>query len=278
MRLIATITEIADQFGAVVLDQWGVLHDGSAPYPGAVETLEDLRSRGCHLAVLSNSGKRADFNAARIAGMGFPTGLFDCVMTSGEALWLDVEAGRVAERRFFPIVRAEGDAEAWTEGLSLTLAQDPGDAEAILLMGLADGTEVEDVQLVLDIALARRLPLYCSNPDRSSPRSNGRTVTSPGTIAYHYEEQGGQVHFYGKPYRAIFQAVERQLDLPPAAMLMVGDSLEHDIVGAQKAGWSTLLIRGGLLREAFEAADPATVLADLAGAAAMPDYSLQSLR
>ena len=103
MQLIGSITEIADRFEAIVLDQWGVLHDGTAPYPGAVDTLDHLSQRGCRLAVLSNSGKRADLNRARIAAMGFSASLFDCVMTSGEALWLDAAAGRVAETRFFPI-------------------------------------------------------------------------------------------------------------------------------------------------------------------------------
>lgn len=276
--MIASICEIADRFGAVVLDQWGVLHDGTLPYPGAVKALHDLRSHGCQLAVLSNSGKRAAVNAARISGMGFAAVPFDCVMTSGEALWLDVAAGRVEERQFYPIVRAPGDAEAWAEGLSVRLAEHVDDAEAILLMGLADDAEIEDVQPILDAAHDRGLPLYCSNPDRGSPRKDGRIVTSPGAVAHHYADRGGRVLFYGKPCPPIFDAVQRQLDLPPAALLMVGDSLEHDIAGARQAGWATLFIRGGLFSEAFETGDPAAILARLTKGGPKPDYSLPSLQ
>ena len=277
MQVIGSIAEIADRFGAIVLDQWGVLHDGTAPYPAAIDTLVDLKARGRRLAVLSNSGKRADVNRARIASMGFPASLFDCVMTSGEALWLDVAAGRVPQTRFFPITRDDGDAEDWAEGLSVTMTRSLEDAEAVLLMGLRDGAEITEVQPVLDAALSKRLPIYCSNPDRASPRSNGRIVVSPGAVAHQFESQGGDVRYYGKPYKAVFQAVERALDLPPAALLMVGDSLEHDIAGAQQAGWSTLFVRGGLLKDAFGSDDPAAVLAGLAETQAMPDYSVAAL-
>ena len=66
-RLLDSISQIADQFDAIVLDQWGVLHDGTTPYDGAIDALQRLVSQGSRLAVLSNSGKRSDLNAQRIA-------------------------------------------------------------------------------------------------------------------------------------------------------------------------------------------------------------------
>ena len=42
-RLLDSIGQIADQFDAIVLDQWGVLHDGSAPYPAALDALKVLQ-------------------------------------------------------------------------------------------------------------------------------------------------------------------------------------------------------------------------------------------
>ncbi|GAB5447656.1 TIGR01459 family HAD-type hydrolase [Gymnodinialimonas sp.] len=275
-QVIESLSEVAERFDAIVLDQWGVLHDGTTPYPGAIDALGALNKR---LAVLSNSGKRSAPNAARIADMGFPAELFELVMTSGEALWQDIEAGRVAHRRLCPITRGPGDAAAWAKGLDVTLTPDAATSDAVLLMGLPDhGADV--AQDTLAIARAAGIPVLCTNPDRASPRAGGKTVVSPGALAHAYAKDGGEVHFYGKPHAAVFAVVAASLDVPPERLLMVGDSLEHDIAGGDAAGWSTVFVRGGLHASAFshgaDILQTITRLADAEGAP-MPTYTLDQL-
>jgi HAD superfamily hydrolase (TIGR01459 family) len=267
---IENLVQIAGRFDAIVLDQWGVLHDGSAPYPGAIAALLSLKAGGTRLGVLSNSGKRAGPNIARIAAMGFPAALFDVVMTSGEALWRDIHTGRIPARRLYPIEGSVGDARAWAQGLDVTLVESPGDAEAILLMGLPDDTPLH--------SLPQGLPVFCTNPDRASPRAGGN-VTSPGAVAHAHAQQGGDVRFYGKPHLSVFRAVETALALPPARLVMVGDSLEHDIAGANGAGWASVFIQGGLHRRDFSGAAPApqTLARLVKHAGAAPTYCLQTL-
>ncbi|MEM9783623.1 MAG: TIGR01459 family HAD-type hydrolase [Pseudomonadota bacterium] len=273
-RALRTLAEVAGDYDAIVLDQWGVLHNGSRPYPGAVEALKQLKASGHRLAVLSNSGKRAAPNRARIAAMGFPNDLFELVMTSGEALWRDVAEGRVTARRFRAIEAAMGDAAAWAEGLDIVL---DGEAEAILLMGLDDDCPPDAWQPVMQEALSRGLPVYCSNPDRQSPRA-GRLVIAPGTLAFDYRERGGDVVFYGKPHRPVFDAAETALGA--LRLLMVGDSLEHDIAGAASAGWDSVLVQGGLYAATFAAGEPDTVLAALCHekATPQPTYRIEALQ
>jgi ribonucleotide monophosphatase NagD (HAD superfamily) len=86
-------------------------------------------------------------------------------------------------------------------------------------------------------------------------------VMSPGAYAYAYAELGRQVPFYGKPHRRIFDALSPKLGA--RRILMVGDSLEHDIVGAQAVGWDSLLVQGGLYAAEFAQADHDLVLAKL---------------
>ncbi|MEL6608927.1 MAG: TIGR01459 family HAD-type hydrolase [Pseudomonadota bacterium] len=246
---ITRLSEVADRYDAVVFDQWGVLHNGTTPYAGAVSAVRDLGDLGVRAAVLSNSGKRAAPNAARIADMGLPEAWFTQVMTSGEALWRDVAAGVVSERVFHAVERAPGDAAGWAEGLDIGFADLDG-AEALLVMGLPDGAALSAWRPVLDAALARGMPLYCSNPDRKSPRAGG-TVISPGALAFEYKGMGGDVVFYGKPHRPIFSALQTALGTD--RLLMVGDSLEHDIAGAVGAGWDSLFVAGGLYADRFAA-------------------------
>lgn len=249
---ISSLLEVADSYDAIVLDQWGVLHDGGKPYPGAVECLRALAQAGHRLAVLSNSGKRSAPNVERMADMGFPGELFEAVMTGGEALWRDAAARKITESSFFAIERAAGDATAWGAGLDVAFASSPDDAQAVLLMGLPDGGGADEWRASLNRARERGLKLYCSNPDIASPRAGGLTL-SPGALALEYRNEGGQAVFYGKPYRAAFDALRAALGA--SRLLMVGDSLDHDIAGARQAGWDSVLVRGGLHSAKFEAGE-----------------------
>ncbi|WP_299031282.1 TIGR01459 family HAD-type hydrolase [uncultured Sulfitobacter sp.] len=280
MQIIQNLIEIADRFDAIVLDQWGVLHDGTRPYLHAINTLETLHAKGIRLAVLSNSGKRSDPNAARIAAMGFPTHLFEQVMTSGEALYRDIAQGQLPYRTICPITRDTGDAENWSDGLGLTLTDDVEAADAILLMGLPDSAPTDAYQRTLAHAKKRNVPVLCTNPDRASPRAGGAIVVSPGALAHDHLVSGGDVRFYGKPHLPVFRAIETVLGVAPDRLLMVGDSLEHDIAGGAAAGWSTAFIRGGLHAHAFtQETGIAQAISDLArrDAAPLPTFTLAYL-
>jgi ribonucleotide monophosphatase NagD (HAD superfamily) len=43
-----------------LLDMWGVMHDGTQPYDGVLETVQELKRLGKRLIILSNSSKRRD--------------------------------------------------------------------------------------------------------------------------------------------------------------------------------------------------------------------------
>lgn len=282
-RLLSNISQIADQFDVIVLDQWGVLHDGTSPYDGAIDALTELAERGTRLAVLSNSGKRADLNLARIAEKGFQSNLFECVMTSGEALWQDASQSVLKSGRAFAISAKPDDAPQWAAGLNMTFTTELTKADFVLIMGLPEGDDAPlttDLDRLRDDIIGQRIPIYCSNPDRKSPRAGGALAVSPGALAHAIADAGATVHFYGKPHAPVFRAIEKSMNVSPDRCLMVGDSLEHDIAGAANAGWQTLFIRGGIDIVAFGGNDIAFALEALAlkKGVALPDFSLQTLR
>lgn len=282
MQLIDSLVAIADRFDAIVFDQWGVLHDGSAPYPLGPGTLKALHAAGHKLGVLSNSGKRADVNAERIAQMGYAEEFFDVIMTSGEALWLDFNEGQMSGlRRLYAITAKPGDAETWAAGLAdVQLTDDPNKADAVLIMGLADDADSDALMDRLGSPPLADLPMICSNPDRASPRAGGKTVVSPGALAHARADAGGDVRFYGKPHQLVFDTLQRTLRCASDRILMVGDSFEHDIAGGHNAGWKTLFIRGGLYAEHFaESADIHSPIAKLAAKtkAPLPDFTIDQV-
>jgi HAD superfamily hydrolase (TIGR01459 family) len=243
-KKINSISEIVHEYDAIVFDQWGVLHDGKASFEGAIECLNGLKKSNVKLAILSNSGKRSLSNADRISMMGFQSTLFETIMTSGEALWTDISSNIINEKKFFPIERDKGDAKLWAESLDVSFEDTVHSAQAILLMGLPDGDDLINWTDILEIALDLNLPLYCSNPDLLSPRPGGKLITAAGVLAHHYRECGGRVVFYGKPHEEIFKKLQNILN--SKRILMVGDSLDHDILGGFSAGWDTLLVKCGI--------------------------------
>ena len=75
--LIRGLSEIVDDYDALLLDQWGVLHGGVEPYPGVLETLAALRRAGKPVAVLSNAPRRSQHAEGRLRRIGVPPGAYD---------------------------------------------------------------------------------------------------------------------------------------------------------------------------------------------------------
>jgi ribonucleotide monophosphatase NagD (HAD superfamily) len=71
----------------------------------------------------------------------------------------------------------------------------------------------------------------------------------PGKIAQRYEELGGKVISFGKPYKEHFEACLRDLGLPKDRVAHVGDSLHHDIAGANDTGIASVFAAGGIHHE-----------------------------
>jgi HAD superfamily hydrolase (TIGR01459 family) len=289
-RLIDGIAALMDRVDAVLVDQWGVLHAGSDAFPPAVAALRTIAAAGKPIVVLSNSGRRAAPNAARMIEAGVPAGLVEAVVTSGEVLWRCFAEGRdidgLRPRALHVVARTAADVAEWFDGLT-----EPRpvaalhEADAILVLSLPDGLALDDFDDLVRAGLARGLPMICANPDRVAPRDGGRLLVSSGALAARYAEAGGTVRSVGKPCRTFFEAaIARFTHLPCGRILMIGDSMEHDVAGGAALGLSTLFVCGGIHRPAFERLDdPAEIgrrIARLAREHGVPppDFAIDMLR
>lgn len=280
--VIPRLRAIADRFDYVLLDQWGALHEGKALFPEARDCVLALHKVGKPVLVLSNSGKRAADNVHRLDRMGLPPEAYDGVLTSGEVAWHGLRDGTTPPfaglgKACFLVTR--GEDSSVVEGLDLEIVRAVEQADFILLAGLDDAlADLEAWRGVLSKAAARRLPMLCANPDLTMFGPGGALLPAPGALARAYEILGGKVAYIGKPYAPIFAAGLEALGHPsPARVLMIGDSLTHDIAGGRAAGMLTLLITAGIHREEL-AADLQASLARLAGSESrMPHWVIDRL-
>ena len=83
--LVDGIAAFIDHYDAVIIDLWGVIHDGKSLYPGVADGLQKLTDRGMPYAMLTNAPRRAAAVARGMDGMGLSPALYPHIMSSGEA-------------------------------------------------------------------------------------------------------------------------------------------------------------------------------------------------
>ncbi len=253
---ITGLADIADRYDAFLIDQFGVLRDGRGPYPGAAETLMRLKDQGKRIVILSNSGKRSAENDRRLVDLGFVAGSWDWFLTSGEVAWQILKReGRKASGlpRKCLLVSRDGDLSP-LKGLDLERTQWGEDADFVLLAASeGDVLPLSHYEALLAPAARRGVPCLCTNPDKVMLTETG-TAFGAGQIAELYEDIGGKVRWIGKPFADIYDFALDFLGRPdPSRVCAIGDSVEHDIAGATRAGLGSVLVTTGILEHASDA-------------------------
>jgi HAD superfamily hydrolase (TIGR01459 family) len=246
------LSEIIDDYRAVLLDLWGVIHGGVEPYPQVLETLADLRRAGKPIALLSNAPRRAATVERRLAEIGVPHGAYDALMTSGEAahhaLAARPDPDHVALGRRYFYIGPEWDMDVMAD-LDYRSVEAVGTADFLLCVGLFDEADpLERYDALFAAAKARDLPMICVNPDLVVHRQSGITSPCAGLLARHYHDaHGGRAIYHGKPDPGIFRRAAAALEVPEnGRILVVGDSLTTDIKGARAAGYDSLFVTRGI--------------------------------
>ena len=244
-----TLEDLADQFDAFFIDQFGVLMDASGPYPFAIDAIKRLSEYNKPIVLLSNSGKRAIENCERLERLGFDLNLFTAVITSGEvAYWTiknKIEDGNFIKPKIYLISR---DADTSPiDGLSCKIAKNTDEADYLIIAGSESDTKSLSYYTSLLEPMANKgVPAFCTNPDLVMLTPNG-TSFGAGLIAKEYEEMGGSVTWFGKPHPLIYKfALNKIPNIEPQKVLCIGDSVEHDIRGSFNANCSSALVKTGI--------------------------------
>ena len=87
MKFITSIKEIINLYDNYIIDQWGVMHDGSFGYEHAIEAINLLNKNNKSLFIISNSSKRSKSSYENLSNLGFDQKSFLKIVTSGEMIW-----------------------------------------------------------------------------------------------------------------------------------------------------------------------------------------------
>jgi len=199
------------------------------------------------------------------------------------------------------------DFQAWDptylDGLDLTLA-DAESADFVLLHGSQvirageDATEPTGVfesgeansklLAALRTCAERGLTMVCANPDFTVTLPDGTRGYMPGCIARAYEGLlaerpgcGAAIAYFGKPHQPAFDAALRLLgpEVVLGRVVHVGDSLLHDVAGANGAGIDSIFVAGGIHAEELGVPEAGSAAATSAASSAskLTPAALQAL-
>ncbi|KAM2970150.1 hypothetical protein FF2_017154 [Malus domestica] len=282
------------RFKAWFLDQFGVLHDGKQPYPGAISTLKKLASSGAKMVIISNSSRRSSTTMDKLKSLGFDPSLFVGAITSGELTHQNLQR---RDDAWFAALGKSCIHMTWSargtislEGLGLQVVENVQDAEFILAHGSealgspsgdAIPMKLEELESILEQCAAKHIPMVVANPDFVTVEARALRVM-PGTLASKYEKLGGEVKWMGKPDKIIYKSAMDLAGVDPAESIAVGDSLHHDIKGANAAAIQSVFVTCGIhgnelgLNSFADVADLSSVQALASKYNAYPSYVLPS--
>ncbi|KAG4180119.1 hypothetical protein ERO13_A10G146000v2 [Gossypium hirsutum] len=276
------------RFKAWFLDQFGVLHDGKQPYPGVISTLEKLATTGAKMVIISNSSRRASTTIEKLKNLGFDPSLFVGAITSGELTHHYLQR---RDNAWFAALGRSCIHMTWSdrgaislEGLGLQVIENVEEADFILAhgteaLGLPSGLvrpmSLDGLEKILEHCATKKIPMVVANPDFVTVEARALSI-----MPAKYEKLGGEVKWMGKPDKIIYESAMAMVGMEASDSIAVGDSLHHDIKGANAAGIQSAFTTGGIhatelgLDSFGQVADISSVKALAAKYDAYPTYVL----
>lgn len=250
-----TFSSLVDRYDAILLDSYGVIKNYEGLIEGAAEALSDLRTRKKRYRILTNdaSSSQEDLSQKferqgvfirphRIITSGLMAQQFlESQTVNGKILYFGTESSSAY------IVRAHQERLAIKN-----YTHDLADQIGCLAFLDDEGYEWKPaITQTLNLLRYKSVPVIVANSDLMYPTDKNEVAIGTGGIARLIEEIMGYkfIHF-GKPDIQMFLFAYNDLrqddpNLEKSRILMVGDTLQTDILGGLKFGVDTALVLSG---------------------------------
>lgn len=243
-----------------LLDMDGVIYRGSKLIDGALAFIQRLRETDTPFLFLTNNSQRTRRDVAmKLCRMGI------------EATERDIFTCSMATARFVAQQKPQGSAYVIGEGGLLNALHLNGysvveDNPDYVIIGEGRTMSFEMIEKAVRL-VADGARLIATNLDPNCPTEAG-IRPGCGAIAAMIESATGKKAFsVGKPSPVMMRAARKELGLTSAETIMVGDTMETDILGGVGLGYRTILVLSG-----------GTSCNDLQNFAYSPDLVLNSVK
>lgn len=242
-----------------LIDMDGVIYRGGRLIPGADVFIGKLLAAGIPFRFLTNNSQRTRRDVAtRLRRMGVPVQddhVYTCAM---------------ATARFLARQRPGGTAYVIGEGGLLTALHENGYAVVdrdpdYVVVGEGRTFSFEMIEAAVRMVL-RGAKLIATNPDPNCPTEQGLRPGCGAIVAMIEAASGVKAFSPGKPSPLMLRGARKALGLTTDQAVVIGDTMETDILGGVQLGFKTVLVlSGGTNRE------------DLGDYAYLPDKVVDSI-
>jgi NagD protein len=226
-----------------LIDMDGVIYRGSELIPGAERFIHELRTNNIPFLFLTNNSQRNHRDVA----------------TKLQRQGIDVEEEHVftcamATARFLARQKPNGTAFVIGEGGLLTALHSNGYAVVdkdpdYVIVGEGRTLNFEMVEAALGMILGGA-KLVATNLDPNCPTQHGTRPGCGALVALLETAAGVKAFGLGKPSPVMLRAARKELGLATDQTIVIGDTMETDILGGVQLGFKTILVlSGGTRRE-----------------------------
>ncbi|HEU5353057.1 MAG TPA: HAD-IIA family hydrolase [Actinocrinis sp.] len=234
---------LAALYDTALLDLDGVVYRGKDAVPHAVDSLVAAADAGMRLAYVTNNASRTPKAvASHLRELGLPAHEED-VVTAAQAV-ARVIAEQVPEGARVLVIGGEGLRQALLEH-RLTIVSSAEDNPEAVVQGYRPDTSWTDLAEAA-YAIERGAPWFAANTDRTMPTARGIAPGNGALVGAVAAATGTWPTVAGKPEPALHR--ETMIRTKAQRPLVVGDRLDTDIEGANRAGVDSLLVLTGVTR------------------------------
>ena len=213
------------------------MHNGISLNPKAIETVKNLSDNSKKIVFLSNAPRPSSNVIEFLKRMKMSERYLSKVITSGEAAMSAINQNKFG-KTFYHLGPDRDDSIFKKVKKNKTSLEN---CDFILCTGLLDNYE-DDLNFYKDLLMNHTSKkLICTNPDLIVHRGNIEELCA-GSVAKIFESLGGEVIYYGKPYKEIYKMCFDKGE----KVLAIGDNLKTDIKGANNLKIDSLFIYNGV--------------------------------
>ena len=254
------------RYKGILLDGDGVLWKSDQPISGINPFFDFLAEQEIKWALLTNNNTRtAQDYIDKLGSFGIPAGRKSIYTSS--TVTADYLLDRFGLEAHLHVVGMDGLITTLKEtGFQITHGEEVPENEVVAVVaGMDRQINLQKIRVAMRLILGGAA-FIATNTDGSFPTPEG---VDPGTgmvIGALQFSSGVEPYVAGKPHPAIFQAALKELGCAPEDVLMVGDRLETDILGASSLGIATAAVLTGV-----------TSREDISQSDIRPDYIFENI-
>tara|TARA_B100000963_G_scaffold352759_1_gene366451 strand:- start:1258 stop:2064 length:807 start_codon:yes stop_codon:yes gene_type:complete len=243
LRELDHLSEIYNNYDTFVIDLWGVIHNGVALNQKAIDVVDQLKNNSKKIVFLSNAPRPSENVVNFLLKMNMSKKYLSNVMTSGEAAMHAINK-KLFGKTFFHLGPPRDTSVFHKIRNNKTNLES---CDFILCTGLFDDYDNDLKFYRKFLANYTSKKMVCTNPDLIVHRGNVEELCA-GSVAKVFEELGGEVVYFGKPYKEIYKMCFHSNE----KVLAIGDNLRTDIKGANNLNIDCIFISEGVHRDEFK--------------------------